>query len=382
MVSRGVGQEKTAQGLGFDPKVHARRLPRLQCLEDEPASFRPCGGLLGTVVGLVGFTADSAGPEPRVAFHKHPCPVAIMQAGQVNPGCEKARSPFPKHQGDRRVHELERTVGTGRDVGPAMRCPVTRRSRCTVGIQAGSPGVAIQRPHNPHHFRPVGRPALVLHKGGWESEREVGGTDPRSGAAQKNLEAREAIPSLDPLEHEIGTLHVAEGVHQGLRPPRGGGEVDPVDVHGWRYKGVQMPCRLLGMDCMATKELRFSYILKTLEGEIIDIASPDNPLVFVDGEERFIPGLEAVLRTLGPGEKRTIQLAAADAYGERDPSLVQAIRRELLPPVDLEPGAVFRAGEDVHDPIVTVVSIDGDEVTLDGNHPLAGMDLVFEIETF
>jgi FKBP-type peptidyl-prolyl cis-trans isomerase SlyD len=133
---------------------------------------------------------------------------------------------------------------------------------------------------------------------------------------------------------------------------------------------------------MATKELRFSYILKTLEGEIIDIASPDNPLVFVDGEERFIPGLEAVLRTLGPGEKRTIQLAAADAYGERDPSLVQAIRRELLPPVDLEPGAVFRAGEDVHDPIVTVVSIDGDEVTLDGNHPLAGMDLVFEIETF
>lgn len=131
---------------------------------------------------------------------------------------------------------------------------------------------------------------------------------------------------------------------------------------------------------MQPKTFQFAYILKTEAGEVIDIASPQQPLTFVEGAERFIPGLEAALLKMNPGDRQTVRLAAAEAYGERDPSLVQAVRRELLPPVDLEPGAVFRTGEDPHDPIVTIVAIDGDEVTLDGNHPLAGLDLVFEVE--
>jgi FKBP-type peptidyl-prolyl cis-trans isomerase SlyD len=133
---------------------------------------------------------------------------------------------------------------------------------------------------------------------------------------------------------------------------------------------------------MAQQELKFSYVLKSPDGEVIDITSRDQPLVFRDGEERFIPGLEAVLRGMKPGQRMTVRLPAAKAYGERDATLVQQVPRSALPPIDLEPGAVFRAGEDVHDPIVTIVSVEGDQVTLDANHPLAGLDLTFEIETW
>ena len=132
---------------------------------------------------------------------------------------------------------------------------------------------------------------------------------------------------------------------------------------------------------MASKELSFAYVLKTVEGQVIDIASREQPLLFRDGEERFIPGLESVLRSMAPGQRRTVRLPASKAYGERDPALVQSVPRSSLPPVELEPGAVFRTGEDVHDPIVTIVAVEGDQVTLDANHPLAGLDLVFEVET-
>jgi FKBP-type peptidyl-prolyl cis-trans isomerase SlyD len=132
---------------------------------------------------------------------------------------------------------------------------------------------------------------------------------------------------------------------------------------------------------MAARPIRFAYVLKSLSGDVIDVVSREQPLEFQDGSERFIPGLEAVLRSMQPGQRRTARLAAAQAYGERDPSLVQSVPRAQLPPVELEAGAVFRAGEDVHDPIVTIVSIEGDLVTLDANHPLAGLDLIFEIET-
>lgn len=132
---------------------------------------------------------------------------------------------------------------------------------------------------------------------------------------------------------------------------------------------------------MGRAPLKFAYVLKAPDGEVIDVASREQPLEFVDGEERFIPGLEKVLRSMKPGETRIVRLAAAQAYGERDPSLVQRVPRGQLPPIEFEPGAVFRTGEDVHDPIVTVVAIEGDDVVLDANHPLAGLDLTFEVET-
>jgi FKBP-type peptidyl-prolyl cis-trans isomerase SlyD len=72
---------------------------------------------------------------------------------------------------------------------------------------------------------------------------------------------------------------------------------------------------------------------------------------------------------------------AAKAYGDRDESQVQRVLRALLPiEGEVKPGDQFRAGSDTFAPIVTVVGVEGEELLLDANHPLAGVDLEFEVE--
>jgi FKBP-type peptidyl-prolyl cis-trans isomerase SlyD len=87
------------------------------------------------------------------------------------------------------------------------------------------------------------------------------------------------------------------------------------------------------------------------------------------------------LRDTAVGTKTRVVVAAARAYGERDPDQVQRVKRALLP-VDgeIKVGDQFQAGHDRQAPVVTVQSIEGDDVLLDGNHPLAGIDLTFDVE--
>jgi FKBP-type peptidyl-prolyl cis-trans isomerase SlyD len=76
-----------------------------------------------------------------------------------------------------------------------------------------------------------------------------------------------------------------------------------------------------------------------------------------------------------------VEVPAAEAYGEHDPRQVQDVLRELLPVAGvLKEGDRFQVGDDAAAPIVTVVAVKGDTVTLDGNHPLAGVALTFEVE--
>jgi FKBP-type peptidyl-prolyl cis-trans isomerase SlyD len=75
------------------------------------------------------------------------------------------------------------------------------------------------------------------------------------------------------------------------------------------------------------------------------------------------------------------QVPAAKAYGHRDPAQVQRVLRDLLPVQgDLKPGDQFQIGDDQFAPVVTVVSVEGNDVMLDANHPLAGVDLTFDVE--
>jgi FKBP-type peptidyl-prolyl cis-trans isomerase SlyD len=79
--------------------------------------------------------------------------------------------------------------------------------------------------------------------------------------------------------------------------------------------------------------------------------------------------------------KTRVQVPAAKAYGERDPAQVQRVKRALLPVEgELRPGDSFQAGEDQFAPVVTVVAVEGDDVLLDANHPLAGVELTFDVE--
>jgi len=123
------------------------------------------------------------------------------------------------------------------------------------------------------------------------------------------------------------------------------------------------------------------YTLTDDEGTVLDSSRGREPLVYLHGVGQMIPGLEAALADKGAGDALQVRVLPADAYGERDDTLVQKASRSQLQGVDeIEVGMQFQAGGPQGRQIVTVVSIDGDQVTLDANHPLAGVPLTFAVE--
>ena len=125
----------------------------------------------------------------------------------------------------------------------------------------------------------------------------------------------------------------------------------------------------------------FHYTLRDPSGRVLDTSAGGEPISYLEGGGQIIEGLDTQLRTAQAGEKPRVLVAAKDAYGERDPAQVQRVRRELLP-VDgeLKIGDQFQTGPSRADPMVTVAGIEGDDVLLDANHPLAGVDLTFDVE--
>lgn len=125
----------------------------------------------------------------------------------------------------------------------------------------------------------------------------------------------------------------------------------------------------------------FHYTLRDPAGQVLDTSAGGDPIAFLEGAGQIIDGLDEQLRGEPAGKKTTVRVPAAKAYGPHDPTQVQRVPRQALP-VDggLKIGDVFQAGADRHAPVVKVVAIEGDTVLLDANHPLAGVDLSFEVE--
>ena len=122
------------------------------------------------------------------------------------------------------------------------------------------------------------------------------------------------------------------------------------------------------------------YILKNDAGEVIDASGEGEPMPYVHGVGGLIPGLERELEGRRAGDALEVRIAPEDGYGERDDQLMQQISREALPGDEaIEVGMQFQAQSDAGVHVVTVVSVDGDQVTLDANHPLAGETLNFEV---
>jgi FKBP-type peptidyl-prolyl cis-trans isomerase SlyD len=123
------------------------------------------------------------------------------------------------------------------------------------------------------------------------------------------------------------------------------------------------------------------YTLRDDAGEIIDSSPAGEPLAYLHGHGTLVPGLERELAGKSVGDKLQVTLSPADGYGEYDPKLVQQVPRRALKGIaTLRVGMQLQAqsGHGVH--AVTVSRIAGDLVTLDGNHPLAGKKLHFEVE--
>jgi FKBP-type peptidyl-prolyl cis-trans isomerase SlyD len=125
----------------------------------------------------------------------------------------------------------------------------------------------------------------------------------------------------------------------------------------------------------------FHYTLRDPSGRVLDTSVGAAPVTYLEGAGQIIDGLDEQLRGAAAGLKTRVAVPAAKAYGERDPEQVQPVKRSQLP-VDgeLTVGDQFQTGEDRFAPTVTVVAIDGDTVLLDANHPLAGVDLTFDVE--
>ena len=131
---------------------------------------------------------------------------------------------------------------------------------------------------------------------------------------------------------------------------------------------------------MNRRILTFHYTLKDDRGRVLDTSQGSAPMPFIEGAGQIIDGLEEPLLQMAVGEKRVVIVPPERAYGMRENDLVQKIPKARLPVADAKVGDQFQTGADRHAPVVTVMAIEGDEVLLDANHPLAGQQLHFDVE--
>ena len=123
------------------------------------------------------------------------------------------------------------------------------------------------------------------------------------------------------------------------------------------------------------------YTLKLEDGTVFETSIGGDPLQFTIGEGQLIPGFEQAVVGMSPGESKTVEIPADEAYPYHD-ELVMVVDRDQLPE-DLQPevGQQLQIRQpDGQTILVKVIDVSESSVTLDANHPLAGKDLTFDIE--
>ena len=130
------------------------------------------------------------------------------------------------------------------------------------------------------------------------------------------------------------------------------------------------------------KVVSFQYTLTNDAGDELDSSVGGAPLLYLHGAENIVPGLEEALEGKSVGDKLKVSLEAGDAYGEFNPAMIETVSKDLFDGVEnLEVDMEFETdtddGTDVQ--FVRITEIDGDNVTVDGNHPLAGQRLHFDV---
>ena len=128
------------------------------------------------------------------------------------------------------------------------------------------------------------------------------------------------------------------------------------------------------------KVVSFHYTLTNAQGDVLD-QSQEHPMPYLHGAGNIIPGLEKELAGKKVGDKLTVNVPAAEAYGEYHEQLVNDVPREAFQGVDqIEPGMQFQANTPEGVQVITVKAVNGETVTVDATHPLAGQDLNFDVE--
>ena len=123
------------------------------------------------------------------------------------------------------------------------------------------------------------------------------------------------------------------------------------------------------------------YTLTNSAGEKLDSSRGEEPMVYLQGYGQIITGLENALKGKGIGDKFNTTIAPADAYGELREDMLKVVSMSMFEGMDkVEVGMQFHADANQGVDVVTVTKIDGDQVTIDGNHPMAGEALTFDVE--
>lgn len=122
------------------------------------------------------------------------------------------------------------------------------------------------------------------------------------------------------------------------------------------------------------------YALRNDEGTIIDQSQPEQPLTYLHGHKNIIPGLESALAGKSAGDEVDVRVSPEDGYGEKNPALEQVVPKDRFQGIEnIEEGMQFQASTDQGPVSVRVVKVEDEVVTVDGNHPLAGVPLNFKV---
>ncbi len=128
------------------------------------------------------------------------------------------------------------------------------------------------------------------------------------------------------------------------------------------------------------KVVSFYYTVKDDNGKILDQTEENQPFSYLHGASQIIPGLERQLEGKNVNDKFFVKVNADEAYGARDENLIMKINRSYFGSEPLSKGLQLQIQSQDGFHIVTVVDFNDDEVTIDANHPLAGVNLNFDIE--
>lgn len=132
---------------------------------------------------------------------------------------------------------------------------------------------------------------------------------------------------------------------------------------------------------MSKRVFAFNYVLKSSTGEVLDASEKNQPLPFLEGASQILPALEKEILTMSEGDKKMVKLSPEEAYGPQSDKMIMDVEKsELAHLTDLKIGSFLQLDLQNQTRVVCVSKMTDTHVTLDGNHPLAGKTLEFDIE--
>jgi FKBP-type peptidyl-prolyl cis-trans isomerase SlyD len=134
------------------------------------------------------------------------------------------------------------------------------------------------------------------------------------------------------------------------------------------------------MQVAENKVVSIHYKLTNDAGETLDSSEGREPLAYIHGQGNIIPGLEKALDGKNSGDELNVTVEPAEGYGDRHEQLIQDVPMSAFEGVDeVKPGMQFQAQTEAGPRVITVKEVNDDQVKIDGNHPLAGETLHFEV---